>query len=177
MPYYAILDTISRERFCEVFYRRYNGVCQSNLERWAAEAGERFWNPRLFPEALRQLHSHKSQGHRIIIVSGGIEPILKPLAEILAADALVAAQPEMVDAHLTGRLVNGALSGNKKAQAAQGVSDALGVDMEQSSAYADSFADRELLESVGHPVAVNPDRRLRKLAQRNGWPIRIWRHR
>ena len=177
VPFYAILDTFSRERFCEVFYRSYSKVPVSDLEAWAAEAGRKFWDRRLFPDALRQIDHHRAQGHRIVLVSGGIEPVLKPLAEMLAPDALVAAQPEIVDSRLTGRLVDGPLSGEKKARAAQEVAATLGVDMRRSFAYADSYADREILECVGNPVAVNPDRRLRKMAQSRGWQTRSWRHR
>jgi len=177
LPFYAVLDSFSRERFCEVFYRSYAGVRLSDLETWAAEAGRRFWDRRLFPDALRQLNDHRANGHRIVLVSGGIEPVLRPLDQILAPDALVAAQPEMEDSRLTGRLVGGPLSGHKKAHAALEVAASLGVDMQQSYAYADSYADREILECVGHPVAVNPDRRLRRLARREGWQIRQWRHR
>jgi len=177
LPFYAVLDSFSRERFCEVFYRSYAGVRLSDLETWAAEAGRRFWDRRLFPDALRQLNDHRANGHRIVLVSGGIEPVLRPLDQILAPDALVAAQPEMEDSRLTGRLVGGPLSGHRKARAALEVAATLGVDMQQSYAYADSYADREILECVGHPVAVNPDRRLRKLARREGWQIRRWRHR
>ena len=160
-----------------MFYRSYAGVRLSDLETWAAEAGRRFWDRRLFPDALRQLNDHRASGHRIVLVSGGIEPVLRPLDQILAPDALVAAQPEMEDSRLTGRLVGGPLSGHKKARAALEVAATLGVDMQQSYAYADSYADREILECVGHPVAVNPDRRLRRLARREGWQIRQWRHR
>jgi HAD superfamily hydrolase (TIGR01490 family) len=177
VPFYAVLDTFSRERFCEVFYRSYASVRLSDLERWAAEAGRHFWERRLFPGALRQLDDHRARGHRIVLVSGGIEPILRPLAQMLAPDALVAAQPEMEDGRLTGRLVGGPLSGHKKARAAQEIAATLGVDLQQSYAYADSYADREILECVGHPVAVNPDRRLRRLARSRGWQIRRWRHR
>jgi HAD superfamily hydrolase (TIGR01490 family) len=171
-----MLDMLSRERFIEVFHRIYADVSRSDLQRWADEAGERYWRRRLFPEALQQLYSHRGQGHRVVLISGGIEPVLGPLAEILQPDALVAAQPEIKDGRLTGQLENGVLSGRKKAEAAREVADALGVDMERSYAYADSHGDVELLESVGHPVAVNPDRKLRRLSRRRGWPIRVWRH-
>jgi len=177
LPFYAILDTFSRERFCQVFYRSYAEVSVSGLDAWAAEAGREFWNPRLFPDALRQIDDHRAKGHRIVLVSGGIEPVLKPLAEMLAPDVLVAARPEVVDSRLTGRLVDGPLSGEKKAIAAREIAETLGVDMQRSYAYADSYADRQILECVGNPVAVNPDRRLRKMAQSRGWQTRSWRHR
>ncbi len=175
LPYYALLDTLSRERFSEAFFHNYANVDRSELERWAAGAAERYWKPRLYPEALQQLHQHRVQGHRIVLISGGIEPVLKPLADIVKADVLVAAQPEVEGDRLTGRLVDGPLSGERKARAEQQVADSLGIDLAQSYAYADSYSDRAFLEGVGHPVAVNPDRRLGKMARRRGWPIRIWR--
>ena len=177
VPFYMGLDAISRVWFCNVFYRSYADVDLSDLKEWAAEAGEDFWNKKLFPEALEQLKEHRANGDRIVLLSGGIQPSLEPLAEMLAPDALVAAQPEMEDGRLTGHLVDGPLSGDRKVQAAREISAALGVDMGRSYAYADSYADHELLESVGHPVAVNPDRRLRALARKRGWPVRNWNRR
>ena len=177
LPYYGILDTVSRNRFSERFYRNYATFDQSELELWAASAGERYWAPRLFPEALLELQHHREQGHRIILVSGGIEPMLKPLAEMLEADGLIATQPEVEGTRLTGRLVDGPMGEERKAEATRQVRDALGIDLSESYGYGDSYADEAFLESVGHPVAVNPDRRLRKLARSRGWQIRIWRRR
>ena len=175
-PYYALLDNINRDRFCEVFYRKYAQVAEADLERWAAGSAERYWSPRLFPSAIQQLEEHRALGHRIILISGGIEPMVKPLAEVLRVDAIVGAKPEVEGRQLTGRLVNGALNGIKKAEAARHISALLGVDLKSSYAYGDSYADTELLECVGNPVAVNPDRRLRKLARSRGWPIHKWSH-
>ena len=177
LPYYMLLDWLDRDRFCHVFYRRYARVRQSDLEGWAEREGERFWNPRLFPEALEKLDEHRAQGHRIVLVSGGIEPVLRPLADALGVDALIATRPEVNGTHFTGRLIDGPLNGERKAQGMRKVSETLGLDLDRSYAYGDSYADREFLETVGNPVAVNPDRRLRKLAQRRGWPIQRWRHR
>ena len=176
LPYYVVLDSISRDRFCEVFYRKYARVGEAEMERWAAGAAERYWSPRLFPAALQQLEAHRAQGHRIILISGGIESVVKPLAEVLGVDAMFGTEPEVEGTYLTGRLVNGPLNGMKKAEAAQQLSDTLGVDLERSYAYGDSYADREFLECVGNPVAVNPDRRLKKLARSRGWPIQKWSH-
>lgn len=177
LPYYGILDTMSRNRFSEVFYRNYAKFDQSDLDLWAADAVERYWAPRLFPEALEQLRDHRAQGHRVILVSGGIEPMLRPLAAMLETDALIATRPEMEGTRLTGRLVDGPMGEERKAQATKEVSEALGIDLGQSYAYGDSYADRSILASVGHAIAVNPDRRLRKMARSRGWQIRIWRRR
>ena len=176
VPYYKLLDRLDRDRFCQVFYRRYAHVRQSDLEGWVEREGKGFWNARLFPEALQKLEEHKAQGHRIVLVSGGLEPLVRPLADDLGADALIATEPEVNGDHFTGRVIDGSLNGEKKAQGMRELSEVLGVDLDQSYAYGDSYADREFLETVGNPAAVNPDRRLRKLAERRGWPIYDWGH-
>ncbi len=176
LPYYMVLDWLSRDLFCKVFYRKYADVSRSELEEWAERDTASYWHPRLYPQALEKLSEHREQGHRIVLVSGSLEPVLKPLADALGADALMATEPETNGTHFTGRIVHGPLSGERKAEAMRGLSESLGVDLESSFAYGDSYADREFLESVGNPVAINPDRRLKKLAKSRGWPIHIWRH-
>jgi HAD superfamily hydrolase (TIGR01490 family) len=176
LPYYMFLDWRSRDRFCEVFYRKYADVSQSELEDWAEKERGRYWDSRLYAQALQKLSEHKAQGHRVVLVSGGLEPVLKPLAEALGVDALMATEPEVNGNHLTGRIVHGPLSGERKAAAMRELSLKMGIDLERSYAYGDSYADREFLETVGNPVAVNPDRRLKKLAKSRGWPIQNWGH-
>ncbi len=177
VPYYVLLDTISRARFSQAFFRNYARVERSGLDIWAESAAERYWRPRLFPQALERLQRHREEGHRIVLVSGGVEPVLRPLARLLEVDALVAAEPETKDGHLTGRLLHGPMSAERKAEATRRVGADLNLDLERSYAYSDSYSDRAFLESIGNPVAVNPDRRLRKLARARGWPIEQWRHR
>ena len=176
LPYYAAVDLVSRSRFNETFFRNYAHVDCEELERWAREAVQGFWQPHLFPRALEQLRRHREQGHRIILVGGGIEPVLRPLARWLEVDLLVGAEAQIVGTRLTGGLVTGPMSGSAKAEATRRVATDLGVDLGRSYAYADSYHDRPFLDSVGHPVAVNPDWRLRRVAQREGWPICTWRH-
>ena len=174
LVYYAFLDSRSRVRFNEVFYRNYAGVSLREMEGWAQSAMKRFWEPRILPGALQKIQEHRAEGHRIVIVSGGMALTLEPLARWLEVDACAAAWAEVEGDRLTGRLARGALSGKAKATATHEVAQQLGLDLTQSYAYADSYADRAFLESVGHPVAVNPDRRLRRLASQRGWPIRKW---
>ena len=175
LPYYKLLDMISRDRFIVMFYRKYAGVERAELEAWAERDVERYWNGRLYPPAVATLEEHRERGRLVGIVSGSLEPVLKPLADALGADILAATEPEMDGARLTGRLVDGPLNAGRKAVALRRLSESQGIDLERSYAYGDSYADKEFLESVGNPVAVNPDRRLRKIAESRGWPIRVWR--
>ncbi|MEE9198885.1 MAG: HAD-IB family hydrolase [Dehalococcoidia bacterium] len=177
LPFYALVDRFSRSRFNEIFSRRYQGVSLEELRSWAETAGKEFWSFRLYPEALREIRLHRERGHRIALVTGGLRPMVQPLMEILEADGCVAAEPQSRDGRLTGRLSGGALSGPAKAEETRRLADAWGVDLARSYAYADSSSDRDFLECLGHPVAVNPDRRLRRLAKTRGWDTREWRRR
>ena len=174
IPYYKLLDRLSRNLFCTVFYRKYAGVERAELEAWAERDVERYWRDSLYPQAVAKLEEHRERGHRIGIVSGSLEPVLKPLADALGADILLATEPDMDNGRLTGRLVGGPLNGENKATALRRLSDSTGIDLERCYAYGDSYADQQFLESVGNPVAVNPDRRLGKIAEARGWPVETW---
>ena len=75
------------------------------------------------------------------------------------------------DGNYTGRLVGGVTHGPEKAKAATGIAERHGVELINCAAYSDSINDLPLLESVGHPHAVNPDWELRRTALNRGWPI------
>lgn len=176
IPFYIALDAVSRRHFNSVFFRNYSGVYQSELEQWAQEAVTGFWRQRLFPDGLNRLQHHLAQGHRVVLITGNLKPIVEPLGVWLEADSMVGAQPEIAKGCLTGRLVGGTMNGEAKASSAHLIAELLGLDLASSYAYTDSYDDRTLLESVGQPVAVNPDWRLRRLTRRRGWPIFHWRH-
>jgi hypothetical protein len=92
-------------------------------------------------------------------------------------DGALGTEAELVDGTYTGRLVGPVLHGPAKLDAVVRLADEQGIDLRASSAYSDSVNDRPLLEGVGHPVAVNPDRMLRELAAERGWPIQDFRRR
>ena len=175
LPYYAVLDTISRSAFNVTFFRNYARVDCEELEQWAEEALEGFWKPHLYPRGVEQVRRHQEQGHRTVLVGGGIEQVLQPLAQWLGVDLLVGAEIQKDGACFTGRLIGGPLNGLAKAEATRRAAASLDIDLERSYAYTDSYHDSPFLATVGHPVAVNPDWRLRRVARRRGWPICTWR--
>ncbi|MFQ5933673.1 MAG: HAD family hydrolase [Dehalococcoidia bacterium] len=175
LPYYALLDTFSRARFNEAFFRNYRDVSMEELSFWAQDRAREFWALRIYPAALEEIEYHRKQGHRIVLVTGGLKPMAQPLADLVKADGCVAAEIESVDGRLTGSLPGGPLSGRVKAMETRRLAKDWGVDLRRSYAYADSYADREFLEGLGHPIAVNPDHRLRRIATSRGWEVRRWR--
>jgi fatty acyl-CoA reductase len=172
VPGYVLLDRCSRAAFIHRFYASYAGLPVAEVERFHRQALAGTYAARLYPQAVAKLDWHRRQEHRIILVSGGLDLVLQPLAEHLAADQLLCGRLEVQDGRFTGRLAGPPMIGSHKAQA---MLQCPGIDFARSFAYADSISDLPMLQIVGHPAAINPDARLRAVAQRQGWPIHRWR--
>jgi len=172
---YAALDMVDRTIFNIAFSRNYKGVTIQEMEAWKSGHARSFWEKKTFPQAASEIGRRKQEGCLIVILSGGLYPFLQPLAERLGADALYASQPEIVNGVFTGNLVGYPMVDRYKAFAVKDAARILNLNRQDSYAYADSYSDRFFLEAVGKPVAVNPGRRLRKLAAQRSWPVRWWR--
>jgi HAD superfamily hydrolase (TIGR01490 family) len=128
--------------------------------------------PIIYAEALELMEAHRLLGHRIYLVSASPEEIVLPLAEMLGVDGAISSRAEIDEAgRYTGRMAFYA-QGPTKARAMAELADRAGIDLSASTAYSDSATDVPMLEAVGHPVVVNPDRALAKLARERGWDIR-----
>lgn len=135
-----------------------------------AETLHELIDPMVFAEATELMAEHHALGHDVVIVStSGIE-VVEPIGEMLGADHIVATQMVIEDGKFTGEVAYYA-HGPTKAVAIRALADELGYDLAASSAYSDSVTDLPMLESVGHPHAVNPDKALRKIAIERGWPV------
>jgi HAD superfamily hydrolase (TIGR01490 family) len=166
---------ISRSLFNRTFFRNYKGVCSDHLQAWVSSKGTKFWASRLFPFALNEIRTHQNQGNKVFLVTGGLRNIVQPLKELLSADGCIAVEMTSNEGYLTGNLTGDPLTGSVKASGVRRLADEWGLDVTRSYAYADSYADKPFLECVGHPVAVNPDRRLKRLAKQRGWDIKSWK--
>ncbi len=123
-----------------------------------------------FPDAIQRMRAHQARGEQAIVVSASLRELVDPLASRLGLDGAIASRAETRNGRFTGR-VESFLHGAAKADAVRRYAATAGIDLRESSAYTDSRSDIQLLEAVGHPYAVNPDRALRKLAEQRGWPI------
>jgi HAD superfamily hydrolase (TIGR01490 family) len=174
VPLLYALDQASRSAFNRLFYAQYEGMPAEATRALAAATFETFALPRLFEDARATVRRHQSAGDRVVLATGTLSFIAEPLAEYLSADAVLAAELEVRDGKFTGNMVGEPLSDEVKAGAVRRFASEHGIDLSRSYAYGDSASDVAMLQVVGHPVAVNPSRRLRKIAQRQGWPIRRW---
>ena len=142
------------------------------------ETGAAFCRERLrrrIPQQARDaIEAHRADGDVLGILSGAPQLLIAPLKDLLGLDFVVGTGLVCRQGRLTGDLDGPHLSGPEKVRRAQEVAGACGFSLPRSSAYANAFGDRFLLEAVDRPRAVNPDRRLARLARKNGWPISIW---
>jgi HAD superfamily hydrolase (TIGR01490 family) len=150
------------------------GWDKTEIEEVVREALEDVVDPYIYQEALDLIALHRALGREIYIVSSSPEEVVRPLAERLGVTQVIATRAETVDGKYTGELEFYAYR-EHKAEAMQEIARDHGLDLSGSYAYSDSVTDLPMLEMVGHPVAVNPDRELRRVAQQRGWKIRDFR--
>ena len=141
------------------------------VRRIVDETLERVIDPIIYAEAVDLIELHHAAGRFVVIVSASPEEIVVPLARYLGVDATIASRAATDDAgRYTGEMAFYAY-GPFKADAIHELALERGLDLEASFAYSDSISDLPMLESVGNPVAVNPDRLLANLARDRGWQI------
>jgi HAD superfamily hydrolase (TIGR01490 family) len=123
------------------------------------------------PEILESFALHRSRGAAVVLLSSATSPICEPVAAHLELDALICTHLETRDGAFTGRTRGPLVYGKEKKR--RMLSFCLEHEGEASDAwyYGDSHTDRHVMEAVGNPVAVSPDRRLKKIALRHTWPI------
>jgi HAD superfamily hydrolase (TIGR01490 family) len=126
--------------------------------------------PITYKEALDLIAEHHLAGRKVYIVSASPAEIVEPLARYLGADGAIATNAAVSAGRYTGQLLRYTF-GPGKAEAIRETAERDNLDLTESWAYSDSATDLPMLEAVGHPVAVNPDRALRRLAHVRDWPI------
>lgn len=132
---------------------------------------------RIRPEAKRLLDVHHAAGRATYIVSASPQEIVAPLAMALGMTGGIGTCSEIVDGVYTGRLVGPFCYGPGKVEAIADVARWEGFDLAQCYAYSDSASDLPMMTAVGHPVAVNPDAKLERIARSNGWPVVVFSQR
>lgn len=172
VPYYWGLDKISRAHFNRAFYKNYAGWKPARAKRLGHESFHGFTLERMFPDALQQLRDHKAAGHRVVLLSGALDFLLEPMKDLV--DDVLCATLAQEDGVYTGELSGAPVAGDARARMLASFARRRNLDLSRSYAYADSISDLPMLEAVGNPVAVNPDRRLETSARERGWRIERW---
>jgi HAD superfamily hydrolase (TIGR01490 family) len=136
----------------------------------------RTWvEPHVADRGRAAVRFHRERGDLLAIVTGATRYAARPLARRLGIEHVVASELEVDQrGRFTGSVVSPLCYGHGKVERAEGLARVHGFDVAEASFYSDSFTDLPLLERVAEPIVVNPDARLRRVAQRRGWRIEAW---
>lgn len=147
-----------------------SGFTVEDMQALVGDAMEPVLRPLVYDEPLHLVRRHREQGERVYIVSATLQEIVQHIADDLGFDGAIGSTCEIADGVYTGRSLRAA-HGEGKAEAIRELAALEGFDLAACTAYSDSHTDVPFLEAVGHPVAANPDRKLRRIARRRGWPV------
>ena len=177
-----------RTAYAQLLFRL-GGADHQRMERIRAAAGElcRGWPvdrvadivrrhldetilPLVYADARRLIAAHGKAGQDVIIVSTSGQEMVRPIGDLLGASEVIATRMEVADGRYTGQMEFWAY-GEAKASRLRELAAMRGYQLSGCYAYSDSVTDLPMLEAVGHPRAVNPDRALRKIARERDWPV------
>jgi HAD superfamily hydrolase (TIGR01490 family) len=163
-------DHDQMERMREYLSALTEGWDADQLREIVAEALQEAVEPIIYEEAANLIDEHHAAGRDVVIVSSSGQEIVELIGAMLGADHSIGTRVAIVDGQYTGQIEFYAYAENK-AQAMRDLADEQGYDLSQSYAYSDAATDLPMLESVGFPSVVNPDRPLRREAMARDWPI------
>ena len=147
------------------------GLEQLRLHEIARRCFVEMLRPSIAPHIAELISAHRAGGRTVILMSGSLSFLVQPFHEHFQTDLIVAHQLEAVDGRFTGQRVGLHPFAENKAKLAQQLATEHGFDLNASYAYGNHHTDAHKLELFGHPVAVNPDRKLRQIATEKGWQI------
>lgn len=127
-------------------------------------------DPLVYDEAVTLIEEHQRAGRDVIIVSASGSEMVKPIGELLGVDEVIASRLAVTEGRYTGKIDFYAYAENKAA-AIEEMARVKGYDLARSFAYSDSITDVHMLDVVGNPSVVNPDKELRRVARDRDWPV------
>lgn len=125
------------------------------------------------PEILQSFEMHRSSGAAVVLLSSATEPICDVVVSHLELDAMICTRLETINGVFTGFTEGKLVYGAEKKHRMQKFCNEHAYDPGKAWYYGDSFTDRHVMEAVGNPVAVSPDRGLKKISVRRKWPILV----
>jgi HAD superfamily hydrolase (TIGR01490 family) len=169
------LGVIDAPKVARKALESFRGRAESWLEESCAEWFPKYVLPEVQQAGRLAVQKHREAGDFVAIVTGATRYVAEPVAAELGIEHVICSELELdVEGCFTGRVVEPLCYGLGKIERAAKVAEREGFRLEQATFYSDSITDLPLLEAVKAPIVINPDRRLRKIANQRGWPIEAW---
>mgnify|MGYP000492089357 CR=1 FL=1 len=170
-PAMAMAELRDRRLFNEMLFASFKGITEDRLAVIAEEIHEEIMMKEMFKGARDLIQRNLDKGHEIVLISGSLDIILKHFAKDVGATHVIANRLEIKDHKATGKLLRPVVAGPEKALLIRQHAAEKGYDLNKCYAYSDSYSDVPMLSVVGYPAAVNPDKKLHRLARAYQWPI------
>lgn len=167
-------DEAQMDRMRDAMARMCRGWDVAQVQQIVDETLHEMIDPLVYAEAVDLIEAHRAAGRDVVIVSSSGAEVVGPIGTLLGVNHVIATEMDVEDGCYTGT-IGFYVYGPHKADAIRELATARGYDLDASFGYSDSITDVPMLEAVGHPTAVNPDRALRKVAAERGWPVSNFR--
>lgn len=146
------------------------GIKEDDYIEYGEELYKNYIGRKVYTEARELIAAHQAKGHTVAVISSATVYQVGPTARDLDIEHVFCSEYEIEDGEFTGNIIRPLCFGEGKVIAAQKLVKDKGIDLDKSFFYSDSDDDIELLEAVGHPRPVNPNKKLSKIARKRGWP-------
>ena len=171
IPLWLAIEFRSRRRFNEIFFREYAGMKEQTLRGLAQRLFDEEILPSLYPHSQELVEEDRRLGYLPVLVTGELDIALDRVIQYFGFQAVICNHLIFKDGVASGEVELPLIAEKEKLRAMEVLCRKFGTEMKLCKAYSDSFSDVPMLEAVGIPVAVNPDRRLRRVAVERGWAI------
>lgn len=171
LPAFGITDLYSRNVFNEYFFRSYEGESEDRLRYFSDELFEEVLKPAIYNGTFELIRTSKKIGQKQVVLTGALDFTVEKLMDYLEIDECAANRLEFVNGYATGRILPPVMASATKAKWMREYAEKNDINLSESYAYSDSISDLPMLSIVGHPVAVNPDFRLKQTAVQHDWAV------
>ncbi len=168
------LNLKEEQKIVDEMVRWVKDLTEQNLSDLCTEVISKVMLPSVYEEAGMEIKKHKEKNARVVLLSSALTPICSEIVKNLEMDDYVCSDLEIINGRLTGRPAGKLCFGPEKAVRLKSYCEKYNSNPSDAWYYGDSISDLHVLSSVGNPVCVNPDRRLRKEADKRSWSILRW---
>ena len=151
-----------------------NGLSEDKLDELSTDIFDNSISKSIYPGVYPEIIFHKKNGASVVILSSAILPVCQKVADYLQLDDILCSEPEVKNGYLTGRSKGPLCFGEEKKSRLTYYCEKNNTKTEDAWYYGDSISDLAALSAAGNPVCVNPDKKLKKEAEKRGWRVLLW---